>query len=406
MTATVEVAFHLHAVASGIHSRECLEVVEPSKTQPARVSFGRLLDEGIYEEPGSFVRPAHHRSYDADDDLDADFYRRDTRSRSQSRYNGRYADEVRTHRSTRKEHRTVSPHRYTDFPPAGRDYRSRRPPRYVGPIRNRGDIYITKRMANPPCATAYHSSRRLNLMFCERTNGQESADVMHTLLSSQLGYDVGNYRRELQVLSETQKWLGKDIIHVARMSSLVIGSEVLLTWGEIPLSAICTESIVVDDSDARPHTTVRVRDVFWNCYVSSVKHDTSFPTAQTQSNYAAVTLGEERGALQLSFVTSFFGMNTADVRDMKQSSRLYWAVAVPVTCFILGAAYLYGEELTQRITRKTWLEQGLATIDGDGRKANKSTWTGKGIFDRKKTTMDSYGGVSTRQSWGRSRAEP
>ncbi|KAJ3490413.1 hypothetical protein NLG97_g5786 [Lecanicillium saksenae] len=114
------------------------------------------------------------------------------------------------------------------------------------------------------------------LMFCERQTGQENTDAMQTLLSSQLGYDGGEYGRELRVLSETQKWLGKETIHVARMRSLVIGPEVLLTWGELPLSAICKDSIQVDDSDSRPPTTVRICDFRHGTYVSSVKYDTSF----------------------------------------------------------------------------------------------------------------------------------
>lgn len=61
------------------------------------------------------------------------------------------------------------------------------------------------------------------LTFCERKTGTAGEDVMQTLLSSQHGYDGGEHRAKSQVLSETQKWLGKEIIHVARMRSLVIG---------------------------------------------------------------------------------------------------------------------------------------------------------------------------------------
>lgn len=57
---------------------------------------------------------------------------------------------------------------------------------------------------------------------------------------------------------------------------LIRSIEVLLTWGEIPLSAICKDSILVDDSDSRPPITVRVCDFRYSTYVSSVKHDTSF----------------------------------------------------------------------------------------------------------------------------------
>lgn len=48
-------------------------------------------------------------------------------------------------------------------------------------------------------------------------------DNMESLLSAHYGYDVGDARDKMQVLSETQKWLGKEILHVARMKSLLIG---------------------------------------------------------------------------------------------------------------------------------------------------------------------------------------
>ncbi|KAG7112074.1 hypothetical protein HYQ44_010269 [Verticillium longisporum] len=52
---------------------------------------------------------------------------------------------------------------------------------------------------------------------------------MRTLLSAHYRYDVGSLRDAAQVLSETQKWLEKEILHVARLKSLLIGSEVLIT---------------------------------------------------------------------------------------------------------------------------------------------------------------------------------
>lgn len=42
--------------------------------------------------------------------------------------------------------------------------------------------------------------------------------------------------------------------------------------------------------------------------------------------------------LPLSFVTSFFGMNTNDIRDMASGQSLFWAVAIPLTAVTMGAA--------------------------------------------------------------------
>lgn len=43
--------------------------------------------------------------------------------------------------------------------------------------------------------------------------------------------------------------------------------------------------------------------------------------------------------LPLSFVSSVFGMNTVDVRDMESSQWLFWAIAIPVTAAV-GATSL------------------------------------------------------------------
>lgn len=48
--------------------------------------------------------------------------------------------------------------------------------------------------------------------------------------------------------------------------------------------------------------------------------------------------------LPISAVSSIFGMNTSDVRDMEQGQWLYWAVALPVTFgIILGGLWWMGE---------------------------------------------------------------
>lgn len=46
--------------------------------------------------------------------------------------------------------------------------------------------------------------------------------------------------------------------------------------------------------------------------------------------------------LPLSFVTSFFGMNTADVRDTTSTQIVYWAVSLPLTLLTIGVALLIG----------------------------------------------------------------
>jgi len=46
--------------------------------------------------------------------------------------------------------------------------------------------------------------------------------------------------------------------------------------------------------------------------------------------------------LPLSFVTSFFGMNTVDIRDMASGQSLFWAVAIPLRAVTMGLALLIG----------------------------------------------------------------
>ncbi|KAJ4372588.1 hypothetical protein N0V86_007950 [Didymella sp. IMI 355093] len=46
--------------------------------------------------------------------------------------------------------------------------------------------------------------------------------------------------------------------------------------------------------------------------------------------------------LPLSFVTSFLGMNTTDIRDMGSSSSLFWAIAIPLTAMTMGSVLYLG----------------------------------------------------------------
>jgi hypothetical protein len=44
--------------------------------------------------------------------------------------------------------------------------------------------------------------------------------------------------------------------------------------------------------------------------------------------------------LPLSFISSVFGMNTVDIRDMGSSQTLFWSIAIPVTTLIGGVSLL------------------------------------------------------------------
>ncbi|KAF5636034.1 Mg2+ transporter [Fusarium sp. NRRL 52700] len=46
--------------------------------------------------------------------------------------------------------------------------------------------------------------------------------------------------------------------------------------------------------------------------------------------------------LPLSFVTSFFGMNTTDVRDIGWDQRVFWSSAIPLTVAVIIFALIYG----------------------------------------------------------------
>ena len=46
--------------------------------------------------------------------------------------------------------------------------------------------------------------------------------------------------------------------------------------------------------------------------------------------------------LPLSFVTSFLGMNTTDIRDMGSSSSLFWTIAIPLTAVTMASVLYIG----------------------------------------------------------------
>lgn len=48
--------------------------------------------------------------------------------------------------------------------------------------------------------------------------------------------------------------------------------------------------------------------------------------------------------LPLSFFTSYFGMNTIDIRDTNQSQSTFWALALPVTLFVVTLAVFVADK--------------------------------------------------------------
>jgi hypothetical protein len=74
--------------------------------------------------------------------------------------------------------------------------------------------------------------------------------------------------------------------------------------------------------------------------------------------------------LPLSFATSYFGMNTADIRDMDQKQGLFWGVAIPLTVVTVGACLLIGyngddiRDIFVSLYRKAMGKQERNTGDG------------------------------------------
>ena len=44
--------------------------------------------------------------------------------------------------------------------------------------------------------------------------------------------------------------------------------------------------------------------------------------------------------LPLSFMSSLFGMNTSDIRNMGKNQWIFWATAIPVTFLVVGLAVI------------------------------------------------------------------
>lgn len=84
-------------------------------------------------------------------------------------------------------------------------------------------------------------------------------------------------------------------------------------------------------------------------------------------------------------------MNTSDIRDMESNQRLFWSIAVPLTVFVLTAAFLYGykgDEVADFLGR--WLQSRVrspeeAIITGPRR---QPTWMSADSKDSAHETED------------------
>ncbi|OHF04314.1 hypothetical protein CORC01_00653 [Colletotrichum orchidophilum] len=81
--------------------------------------------------------------------------------------------------------------------------------------------------------------------------------------------------------------------------------------------------------------------------------------------------------LPLSFVTSFFGMNTIDIRDTNYDQRMFWTSALPLTFGVIGLAFLYGYkwDLIAAWATGTFTSAKKGTTTHDFPKEKALTWT-------------------------------
>jgi hypothetical protein len=84
--------------------------------------------------------------------------------------------------------------------------------------------------------------------------------------------------------------------------------------------------------------------------------------------------------LPLSFVTSFFGMNTSDLRDMDSRQSLFWAVAIPLTVGTVGTCLLVGyngDEIRDAVS------EAYRRVSGKERRGRGATAQGLSFAQRK-----------------------
>ncbi|KAI3327063.1 cora-like Mg2+ transporter protein-domain-containing protein [Xylariaceae sp. AK1471] len=104
--------------------------------------------------------------------------------------------------------------------------------------------------------------------------------------------------------------------------------------------------------------------------------------------------------LPLSFVTSFFGMNTTDIRNIEQDQRLFWVTSIPTTAFVIGVAYLYGykwEGWKERSNRRRSTRY-TKRIAEHGARVLRSTVAGRFFQDTAPRVDLERGGVLRRET--------
>ncbi|OQE44424.1 hypothetical protein PENCOP_c002G01146 [Penicillium coprophilum] len=77
--------------------------------------------------------------------------------------------------------------------------------------------------------------------------------------------------------------------------------------------------------------------------------------------------------LPLSFVTSFLGMNTTDIRDTNYTQILFWAVSLPLTALVIAVSLVIGfrgNELQEFIHAQQWWGLGNWLMMGSMRNAH------------------------------------
>lgn len=136
---------------------------------------------------------------------------------------------------------------------------------------------------------------------------QTGPNSMESLVSFHHNYDVGEKEDRKQVLPQSQRSFGEEIVNIAHLGCLVLGSgafpsisclrsecsltrpplflEVLITWGEVEMSALCKDSIVVEEIESYPPVMIKITDDTNVESVSYIQHDASFAVSIPQDWY-------------------------------------------------------------------------------------------------------------------------
>jgi hypothetical protein len=94
--------------------------------------------------------------------------------------------------------------------------------------------------------------------------------------------------------------------------------------------------------------------------------------------------------LPLSFVTSFLGMNTSDIRDMNSTQKVFWEIAMPLTAVVMGTMLFIaynGDELRDRLG---FIYRTLA-----GKQNHSTSARGISVAQRKRAVRRPSGSSST-----------